>query len=94
MAVQLGKSPIIMTAQGDTVADDGRNWKVTCMRFVAVGSSGTAIMYDRPGGREIARAILTVVGEAEDIPFDAHWFDGFYYQQNPSDGINAYLYYC
>jgi len=90
MAITLGKSPIIFTEAGDEIPQDGRNWCVANIRMIATDSSGTFIILDKSGGREIVRSSALNVGEAEDVVFDAHWFDGFYIQQCPG---RIYVYY-
>lgn len=94
MSVTLGKSPIILTAQGDAIGSAtttgmGQNWKVTEIAFIA-GGAGSFILKDTNGGRVIAQSGTMSAGERESVAF-YHWIDGMYVDTIPSNSqIHVY----
>jgi len=90
MAVTLGKSPIIMTANGDEILPDGRNWKVSTYRFICT-TSGRAIVYDKNGGRKLwdSGAQTAPATEETTMASDA-WADGFYLSLTGAGEVHIY----
>lgn len=93
MAVTLGKSPVILDAQGDSIGNDGKQWKVTTIRFVTGGTSGQFILFDKSGGREIIRSGTLNANTSEESGAIFGWIDGVYVSQLPTGGL-VHVYYA
>lgn len=89
MSVTLGKSPVIMTAQGDTITG---NWKVTTVRFVTGASSGIFILKDASSGRIIIQTRSLQANDSEESGALDYWIDGLYVDTIPS-GAQVHVYY-
>lgn len=96
MAVTRGKSPVVMTAQGDTLSESGsvaREWKVSEIRVVNSSTPGDVVIKDQSGGQEVFRSNSLGANDVDSLALgDSYWTDDLYVDTLPS-GAKVYVYY-
>lgn len=95
MAVTRGKSPVLLTANGDTLTPSGEKleWKVTSIRVVNGSNAGDVVLLDRSGGSEIFRSNSLGANDVDGTVFGEHvWMDDVYVSSIPT-GCKVYVYY-
>lgn len=107
MGVTVGRSPIIMDAQGDLLSDyfQGRDMnaptpgipklKITSFRFVCQGNSGECVLKSGNGVNDtiIWQSAMLSPGEIDESAFgDGYWIGNVYVDTLPAGG-RVYLHY-
>lgn len=100
MAVTLGKSPIIITAVGDTVGGDASvpasriRLKEPLIRVVTAAAGGDVVLLDKLGGQEVWRSNSMAANsiDSEILPGNVGWIDGLYVSALPA-GAKIFVYY-
>lgn len=88
MAVTKGRSPILMTAAGDTVS---HKVKVAGFRYVA-GGSGKAVLKNSSSGNALWESAQLNANEADESISYLGWVDGIYLD-TISGGGTVFVYY-
>lgn len=97
MAVIAGKSPIVMTAVGDSWPPQGSSerlaLRVTAIRAVTAAAAGTVRLLDVPGGSHVIYLRTTMpANESDTVQLEGERYEEVYLDALPA-GAFIFLYY-